>query len=614
MKDYLFFLSKKKEINCKESLKLHKSFHSTQKKILSEYSTKEFYAIDVINSSSKLDLNVIRDFDDYLIIGNFRIDNRNEILNLYPDWSSLDDSELIIKLYKNYQDDVCKYLSGPFSFLIFYKKENKIYGARDIFGQIPMYFINHEDYFAVSSCVEELMPLLKEIEKGIDKIKISQFILGDHFKDGRTFYKKINKINGGNSFNYHLGFFKKAKYIEIKDLISHKKIDDISDQKLYFVMNEVVSSMLGNTNGDVATTLSGGLDSSTVTMFLSKLVCDKNIFAHTVTFDGLSKEDFKKTDEYNYVESVLDNTSLNHEKINLNYNHSGPINQIDQLSFQSQPYGIVNGYIHQSIFKSCQKKNINFLFDGVYGDEIISHGFYRINELILKGKIFHFLYEIFLLKRNGVINSIRHQIKINILKPLYKNFFNKKFTYQFDYADLSNILKIDEENEDFILDYKKSRKSIFKSDLDEQLKMLDSGLIEFSLEQLYELSKVYDVHVMYPFLDKRILIYALNIPSKYKLRNGITRYYFRAAMSNLLPEKILNRNDKSNLSPFAFNQINEKHKIIEYMMANDSNINKYISLNDIVKLKKSKKYKVPILMSVFNIISLQKWFRVIKKK
>ena len=97
-------------------------------------------------------------------------------------------------------------------------------------------------------------------------------------------------------------------------MISHKKIDDISDQKLYFVMNEVVSSMLGNTNGDVATTLSGGLDSSTVTMFLSKLVCDKNIFAHTVTFDGLSKEDLKKTDEYNYVESVLDNTLLNHEK------------------------------------------------------------------------------------------------------------------------------------------------------------------------------------------------------------------------------------------------------------------------------------------------------------
>ena len=115
MKDYLFFLSKKKEINCKESLKLHVSHFILSKKILSEYSTKEFYAIDVINSS-KLDLNVIRDFDDYLIIGNFRIDNRNEISNLYPDWSSLDDSELIIKLYKNYQDDVCKYLRTIFFF------------------------------------------------------------------------------------------------------------------------------------------------------------------------------------------------------------------------------------------------------------------------------------------------------------------------------------------------------------------------------------------------------------------------------------------------------------------------------------------------------------------
>ena len=60
MKDYLFFLSKKKEINCKESLKLHVSHFILPQKILSEYSTKEFYAIDVINSSQKLDLNVIQ--------------------------------------------------------------------------------------------------------------------------------------------------------------------------------------------------------------------------------------------------------------------------------------------------------------------------------------------------------------------------------------------------------------------------------------------------------------------------------------------------------------------------------------------------------------------------
>ena len=48
-----------------------------------------------------------------------------------------------------------------------------------------MYFINHEDYFAVSSCVEELMPLLKEIEKGIDQDKdFSIYFRRSFLKDG----------------------------------------------------------------------------------------------------------------------------------------------------------------------------------------------------------------------------------------------------------------------------------------------------------------------------------------------------------------------------------------------------------------------------------------------
>ena len=87
----------------------------------------------------------------------------------------------------------------------------------------------------------------------------------------------------------------------------------------------------------------------------------------------------------------------------------------------SQPYGIINGYVHESIYQECRKKNIKYLFDGLFGDEIVSHGVYRLNELVKRGSLFSF-YELIMLRLNGVIHSLRNQININLIKPI-KNVF-----------------------------------------------------------------------------------------------------------------------------------------------------------------------------------------------
>ena len=87
-------------------------------------------------------------------------------------------------------------------------------------------------------------------------------------------------------------------------------------------------------------------------------------------------------------------------------------------------------------------------------------------------------------------------------------------------------------------EYKKTRMYHFKSDRDEQFKLFNSGLIEFALEQLYEISKQRNIETIYPFLDKRILKSALNVPVSLKLRNGVTRYYFKEAIKDLLPDEL----------------------------------------------------------------------------
>ena len=126
----------------------------------------------------------------------------------------------------------------------------------------------------------------------------------------------------------------------------------------------------------------------------------------------------------------------------------------------------------------------------------------------------------------------------------------------------------------------------FKSDRDEQFKLFNSGLIEFALEQLYEISKQRNIETIYPFLDKRILKSALNVPVSLKLRNGVTRYYFKEAIKDLLPDELYNRKTKSNISPFAENQIQDKlDDILDNIFAASSMVKKYISKEKLNSLR-----------------------------
>lgn len=55
------------------------------------------------------------------------------------------DTEVILKLYLEYGTDSFSKLDGMFSFVIFDKRVNKIFIARDFFGEKPLYYLNHDN-------------------------------------------------------------------------------------------------------------------------------------------------------------------------------------------------------------------------------------------------------------------------------------------------------------------------------------------------------------------------------------------------------------------------------------------------------------------------------------
>ena len=79
--------------------------------------------------------------------------------------------------------------------------------------------------------------------------------------------------------------------------------------------------------------------------------------------------------------------------------------------------------------------------------------------------------------------------------------------------------------------------------------------IEMSLNLINHNASEYGIDIKFPFMDRRLIEFCLSIPSNQKLRNGVSRSILRRSLKNILPNAILNRYDKSDLSPFSRDQI-----------------------------------------------------------
>lgn len=178
------------------------------------------------------------------------------------------DTEVILKLYEQFDENFVSYLRGMFAICIYDQKKNKIIIIRDRFGIKPLYFIMMVTLY-FSSDLNSIAKILGP------KIKISDsnfilYCLFNYFPKTNTVYNKVSKLLPGHKIVIENNQFKIEKYWELK--ISEKNID-------FQVLKDLVYQRLINTakihlRSDVgfATLLSSGIDSSILAYLNSQII------------------------------------------------------------------------------------------------------------------------------------------------------------------------------------------------------------------------------------------------------------------------------------------------------------------------------------------------------
>ena len=84
-------------------------------------------------------------------------DIKKDLLAKGHQFKTKTDSEVILHCYEEYGTDLFQHLRGMFAFVIWDKKTNTLFGARDFFGIKPFYYANSNGSFVFASEIKSII-------------------------------------------------------------------------------------------------------------------------------------------------------------------------------------------------------------------------------------------------------------------------------------------------------------------------------------------------------------------------------------------------------------------------------------------------------------------------
>ena len=468
--------------------------------------------------------------DDLVITYNGEIYNfieiREELIQKGYIFDSNSDTEVILKAYHCWGKTCVNYFNGMWSFSILDIKQKIVFCSRDRFGVKPFYYIENNDLFSFGSEISQLLPFLPNriLNK---KVALDYLISGIEECSNETFFKDIYLLKGGHNlvFDLQTNSYEIERYYNLK--LSAQKNTSVDDY-----IQELKRSITLRLRSDVkvGTCLSGGIDSSTISSFASKLYQNSN--EKFMAIHAKSSE--YKTDESEFAKIVSKIANINLNFVEPSYSDFKS-NILSIIKIQQEPFGSLSIIMQYFVFKKAKELGCIVMLDGQGGDETLL-GYERYYPAIVKSKKgiakLKALLQSSKNSRLSLLDTIKYQYyfsnyKLRLKRLKYKNsFYKSEIINEYESEELRIISE--SYNDISIL----QKNEIVSSQLPHLLKYEDRNSMANSIESRL------------PFLDYKLVELSLNTNNSLKIKDGWTKFILRKAAETILPKEIVWRKAK----------------------------------------------------------------------
>lgn len=563
----------------------------------------------LFNTPESCQENPVVEYEGCVLVWDGRVDDRESLL---AGRNNVADAQLIIESYRRWGIDCLKHLIGEFVFILWDASNDLLFvGCDSVGGRTIGYYWDGQTLLLSSRLLTLL--LHPQVSKELNEIFILHTICDFRAHlPGMTPFNEINRLLPGEALIVQSGRLKQLQISQLANIKSYNSSDspEIYYEKFWYLLNLAVKDRL-RSNSSPSVMLSGGLDSTTVTVALLNNLPAVNAFSITT-------DTYPEFDERKPIKSFLEHyPQINWHEVNCDdaWALTEPWKTLpltdDPLMSPTMPMTI-------KVMKQIQNSGCGLFFDGNWGDEIFHT---TVSELIKAGN--------WQAARNylGTYKSWYSPLWQEFVVPYLSKYWQKKWFARCQRKSNPLPLWI---NPDYArtLPMQTAIKQYYENSVSEFAppQKVVNGILRsggfIGLRQAYRLfSYVHRLECTSPLQDKRILELAINLPPLLQYDSTHSKIFLRQVSRDSLPENIRWQPKYNYFDPLKYNGLAqgettlillEKAKensyiknIIDFTVL-ESNVVKY--RNEFVdKYSPWKSYSNDVANKVYTILSFINW-------
>jgi asparagine synthase (glutamine-hydrolysing) len=566
--------------------------------------------------------------DGLAIIFNGEIYNYKQLkdeiskVNTHVNFITTSDTEVLLELYRLKKEKCLDDIIGMFAFAIYEIETGKLLIARDHFGIKPLFYTQIENRIAFASELKSLVHL-PGFDKTINMFALTGAINYLWVPGNVTMFRNCHKLPPAHYMTIDTlapsPTLRISCYWQLDTSIDIKNEEQAVAAFAGIMERTIQRHMVSDV--PVSSFLSGGLDSSLISVMASKINPELSTF--TIALSATDKKVEQMPEDEKYARQLANDFSFDHHEIEIT---PEIIKLLPEIVYTlDEPIGdpaAINTFL---ICKAARARGVKVLLSGMGADEILFG--YRRQKATLIAKRYRRLPSLVKAPIRSFVDKLpvrtnRSGNKLTRWAKRFLSFANlpteeaymKSYSY-YNEQELRDLFKADISE-----DYRRLRQqhsSLFnrsyKDDPINQMCYTDIQMFMVGLNLSYtdRASMAASVEVRVPFIDKEVVTLAMQIGGSLKYRKGQSKYILKKVAEKFLPRDIIYRPKSSFGAPLR-SWISKDLKNMVNDLLSKENVEKRDLFNyDFIKkvIDDDRAGNEDNAYRIYQLLTVELWFR-----
>lgn len=485
--------------------------------------------LKIIDMSDDANQPMVSPCGRYTLVFNGEIYNyrqlREEVQGGWP-WRTQGDTEVLLALYARMGPDCLNLLNGMFAFAIHDRVDNTLFVARDRFGIKPLYFVRSRAGWSFASEIPALLRQMDQVKPDLRTIR-TYLETGIYDFGAPTFFEGVSALEAGCWMQIDLqsGQEAKGRWYNLLDHIpdlSGLTENDLVDETERLVRTAISDHLVADVA--VGLNVSGGVDSSMLVRMAIAQLGHAHLF--TQDYEGYSEEP--------WVREIAHGGMLHIQRLAL-VDIDASLRAV--VRCEGEPFGGVSVCGYDFLYRAAQAEGVTVLLDGNGVDECFL-GYKKYHQMYLqtcaneiRAETEHGYMAFWGEQYAGAKLAKRSIVAIDGTVPIFPGAISQALT---DCAELYSIPRVSH--------FEDAVKNAAATDL--LYTKIPRGL-RFN----DRVSMAHSRELRVPYLDHRLVEFAMGVPTQLLLNVKGTKAIFRQAAARHMSSKVAYAPKRSVQSP-----------------------------------------------------------------